>query len=110
MPPVKIQTMLKTVARQPVLPGVLTIVFPKGTRLSIASLNSCMPKGMPTIVAHMATPPRTYSRKIRKPPKMIQRILPIRLNVSPSFLPYLIAGHHLVNLVPGTKLTKKRAA
>ena len=90
IPPVKIQTMLKAVARQPVLPGVLTMFFPKGSRPSSASLNSCMPKGIPTIVAHMTNPPKAYSRKIRNPPpRIIQRMLPIRLNVvpfSPDFL------------------------
>jgi len=73
--------MFMTVERQPVLEEVSVILIPKGARPTKANLKHCRPKGMPTMVRHKINPPIRYSKKIKIPPKIIQRILPIKFMV-----------------------------
>jgi hypothetical protein len=75
-PPNMSQMIFIMVDRQPVLEEVSVILIPKGARPTKANLKHCKPKGMPTIVRHSIIPPKMYSKKMNKPPKIIQMILP----------------------------------
>jgi hypothetical protein len=50
---------------------------PKGMRTIGISLNAWMPNGIPMIVMHRITPPMRQFTASHKPPKMIQRMLPM---------------------------------
>ena len=80
MPPQNIQIILKTVVRQPpVMPGGRFSIFkPKGASDATPILKHCNPNGIPIIVIHSSNPLITYSKKIMKPPKIIQRRFPIK--------------------------------
>jgi hypothetical protein len=75
-PPNTSQMMFITVDRQPVFEEVSVILTPKGASPTIANLKHWMPKGMPTMVRHRIKPPMIYSKKMNKPPNMIQMMLP----------------------------------
>jgi len=80
-PPKNSQMMFMMVERQPVLEEVSVMRTPKGARPTNANLKHWSPKGIPTMVRHRIRPPKIYSRKMKKPPKMIQMILPIKFIV-----------------------------
>lgn len=76
MPPQQIQIIFIIIDRHPVLDEVSVILTPKGARPTIANLKHCIPKGMPTMVRQRIKPPMMYSMKMKKPPKIIQIMLP----------------------------------
>jgi hypothetical protein len=75
-PPNTSQMMFMTVERQPVFEEVSVILTPKGASPTTANLKHCIPNGMPTMVRHKIKPPMIYSKKMNKPPNIIQIMLP----------------------------------
>lgn len=58
-PPLQIQMMLNKVDKQPLLPGLETMVLPKGNRTKPAILKHCKPKGIPIMVQQKTNPVTT---------------------------------------------------